>query len=261
MPALHEVQQCVMQALTRREDAGAAAALLRSGAALSAQQRLQIYRNNVFETRIAALAAVYPVVERLVGTKFFRSAARAYIQIFPSLSGDLRAFGRCWPQFLREYVPAAGTPYLHDVAELEWAYHHAYHAVRLPPLDPAPLARLSPADQARLCLRLQPSAMAIRSPYPVLRIWLANQPQAPDADAPVRLDEGEVRLLVVQRDLEVEFRSLDDAECQWLCALACGLGLGEATQEAFDRDPDFDLAAVLGRNASDGLFVEAFLPT
>ena len=260
MPTLHEVQQSVFQALTLRDDGCAAAQLLRAEGVLSPQRRLQVYRNNFFETRIATLAAVYPVVERLVGSPFFRRAARAYIQLFPSRSGDVRAFGDAWPQFLREHVPAASLPYLGDVAALEWAYHYAYHVSELPPLRATGLARLAPTDQAELQLRLQPSASVIRSPYPVLRIWQANQPEAPDSDVSIRLDEGGARLLVVQRNLEVEFRTLGNGESLWLCALADGFGLAEATQQALDRDPCFDVAAVLGRHVADGLFVEASLP-
>ncbi|HLD13305.1 MAG TPA: DNA-binding domain-containing protein, partial [Burkholderiales bacterium] len=40
-----------------------------------AARHLQVYRNNVFESLVGALKAVYPVVERLVGTGFFAYAA------------------------------------------------------------------------------------------------------------------------------------------------------------------------------------------
>lgn len=260
MPSLREVQQRVLHALTLRDDGWAAVQLLRPAGELSPQRRLQVYRNNFFEIRIAALAAVYPVVERLVGSPFFRHAARAYIQLFPSRSADLRAFGDGWPQFLREYVPAASLPYLGDVAALEWAYHYAYHGSELPPLNATWLARLAPTDQAELQLRLQPSASVIRSPYPVLRIWQANQPDAPDADVAIHLHEGGAMLLVVQRELEVEFRTLGHGEGLWLCALGDDFTLVEATQQALDRDPCFDVAAALSRHLADGLFVEASLP-
>ena len=35
------------------------------------ERHLQVYRNNVFESLTSALKATYPVVERLVGPRFF----------------------------------------------------------------------------------------------------------------------------------------------------------------------------------------------
>jgi hypothetical protein len=260
MLALREVQEALMKALVLRDGGVTAASLLRSATGLDTHRRLQIYRNNLFETRIAALTAVYPVVARLVGQGFFRSAARAYIQIFPSRSGDLHAFGNHWPEFLREYLPAASLPYLADVAALEWAYHHAYHEEQLPEIDPLHLAQVPPADQAELRLRVQPSASVVRSPYPILRIWQANQPQAVRSESMISLDEGGVDVLVVQRDLEIEFRWLDAAESRWLCALGDGSSLAVATTRALECDDGFDLAAALVRHLATGLFVGVSLP-
>jgi Putative DNA-binding domain len=259
MLALREVQKALMGALVLRDDDVAAASLLRCGAGPDAHRRLQIYRNNLFETRIAALTAVYPVVARLVGRAFFRSAARAYIQIFPSRSGDLHAFGDRWPEFLGEYVPAARLPYLEDVAALEWAYHHAYHEEQLPAIDPVHLAQVPAADQTELRLRIQPSAHVVRSPYPILRIWQSNQPPAAESESLISLDEGGVDVLVVQRDLEIEFRRLDAAESRWLCALGDGSSLAVATTQALEFDNGFDLAAALVRHLATGLFVGVFL--
>jgi len=260
MLALRDVQESLMHGLMRRHGGDAAPSLLRRGSVLSAERRLQVYRNNLFESRIAALTAVYPVVARLVGPDFFRCAARAYIQIFPLRCGDLHVFGDRWPEFLSEYAPAAGLPYVADVAALEWAYHHAYHEEQLPALDPARLAQVPAAEQAGLRLGIQPSASVVRSSYPILRIWQANQTEAFDRGSVISLDEGGVDVLVVQRDLEIEFRLLDAAESRWLCAVGDGGSLMEATAQALDCDGAFDLAAALARHLASGLFVEVSLP-
>ena len=54
---------------------------------------LQVYRNNIFISLTAALAAVYPVVQRLVGEGFFKYAADAFIRAHPPASGNLHDFG------------------------------------------------------------------------------------------------------------------------------------------------------------------------
>lgn len=260
MLALPDAQACVMDALLLRSSGAAAAALLRATGTPSAQRRLQIYRNNLFESLIAALGAVYPVVVRLIGTQFFRQAARAYIRAHPSRSGNLHDFGGELPGFLHAYQPAAILPYLPDVAALEWAYHRAYHETELPALELARLAQVPVADQAELRFHLQPSARFVASRYPVLKIWQANQPQAQDSDSTILLDEGGVNLLVVQQDLEIEFRLLSITESRWLCALADGASLAEATQDALDDDSAFDLATTLARHLGLGLFTGMSLP-
>jgi hypothetical protein len=255
MLALPDIQARMMDALLLRGGA-AAIALVRPTAWLSARQRLQVYRNNMAESLIAALAAVYPVVARLVGTGFFRHAAKACVSAHPSRSGNLQDFGGEFPGFLRAYRPAGQLPYLPDVAALEWAVHRAYHEAELPGLTLQRPAQVPAAQQAGLRLRLQPCARFVESRYPVLRIWQANQPEARDDESTISLDEGGVNLLVVQHALEIEFRFLGPAESRWLCALADEASLADATRRALDVDPSFDLMAVLARHLGHGLFTE-----
>ena len=263
MPALPETQTRVMDALLLHGGATATAnatALLRSTATLSARQRLQVYRNNMVESLVAALAAVYPVVSRLVGNGFLRHAAKAFVGAHPSRSGNLQDFGGELPAFLRVWLPASELPYLPDVAALEWALHRAYHEAELPALALERLAQVPAADQGGLRLRLQPSTRFVASRYPVLKIWQANQPEVLDEGSTISLDEGGVDLLVVQHALEIEFRLLGRAEGGWLRALADGATLAEATRRALDDDPAFDLLAVLARHLGRGLFTEMQTP-
>jgi hypothetical protein len=192
-----------------------------------------------------------------VGGTFFRHAARAFVGVHPSRSGNLHDFGVDFASFLHAWQPAAALPYLPDVAALEWAIHRAYHEAALPHLAPARLAQVPASEQAGLRLLLQPSARFVCSPYPVLRIWQANQPGA-DETQTVSLDEGGIRLLVMQQapSLDVVFLPLDAAEHAWLVALADGEGLGRACAAALDIDPAFDLGAALARHLAAGLFAE-----
>ena len=123
MPSLHDTQARVMAALLRRLEAPPAAPLLRSRRGLAAERRLQVYRNNLEASLGAALAAVYPVVARLVGDDCFRQIGRAYLARVPSRSGNLHEFGAALPEFLAAEPALAGLPYLGDVAALEWASH------------------------------------------------------------------------------------------------------------------------------------------
>ena len=141
-----------------------------------AARHLQVYRNNVFESLVGALKAVYPVVERLVGTGFFAYAADGYIRHHPPASGNLHDFGDSFAGFLAGFEPARALAYLPDVARLEWAWHRAFHAADRAPLALERLAAVPPERYGQVRFRLHPSAQFIASDYPLLRIWEVNQP-------------------------------------------------------------------------------------
>jgi hypothetical protein len=251
MLALPELQRRFFAALLDRERSAAVLPLLRQGRGPGAAQRLQIYRNNLFEGLSDALRAVYPVLAQLVGDDFFRPLARRFIAAHPPHAAHLRDFGRELPVFLDGLPVAADWPYLADVAALEWAWHEVYHEADGAPLRPQHLAQVPAAQHMDLRLALVPAARLVASPYPVLRIWQAHQGDT-DVAFNLSLDDGGVRLLLLRRALEIEFVLLAEAEHAWLDALASGQTLAEATLAALDRDANFDLAATLGRHLSLG---------
>lgn len=251
MPGLHETQAAVMAALLGR--GAPPPCLLRAGTRPAGERRLQVYRNNVVHGLTDALRAVYPVLERLVGEDYFGHLARLYLGAHPPHAATLQAFGHALPGFLATLDSAAALPYLGDVAALEWACHLAWHARTRPALAPQDLAAVPPAQQLRLGLRLQPGSSLLRSRYPVLAIWQANQDGAKEG-APISLDDGGVSLLVVQRALDVEFHLLQPGEAAWLQALAAGEDLTQATSAAVSVDHGFDLVATLLRHLQRGVF-------
>ena len=252
MNALPETQTLVLDALRGRSDGAAALRLLRRAPGLPAQRRFQIYRHNLVESLTAALDAVFPVVARLVGDRYFRRLAQEYMAAHPSRSGNLHAFGHALPRFIEQRPVARQLPYLGNVAALEWACHGVWHEADDERLDPASLAAVPDHAQMRLRLHLQAATRLVASPYPVLRIWQANQSDAGDTE--VSLDEGGVRLLVARASFEIEFRELDAAQDGWLRALAAGGTLGEATAAALEVDAGFDLGAALSRHLRLGSF-------
>jgi hypothetical protein len=253
--ALPELQSRVMRSLLGPEDAACLGLLRRDGRPPGAGQRLQVYRNNLFESLTAALQAVYPVLERLVGAGFFRRLAREYIGVHPSRSGNLHDFGAHLADFLAEDEPAAALPYLSDVAALEWARHEVYHAADAAPPELARLAEVPPEAQPRLRLLWQPALRLVASRFPVLDIWRANQDGADESEV-VSLDAGGVDLLVARDDagdFAIEFQPLAPAHYRWLeASLLRSATLAEATQAALALDPAFDLAGVLREHVARG---------
>ena len=226
------------------------------GNGLAPGQRLQIYRNNLFISLTEALAADYPVVQRLVGDDFFSHAAREFIQRHPSRSGNLHDFGAAFPEFIGSLSAAANHAYLADVAALERAWQEAYHAASHGPFDPGVLAGMTADRYGRLRFSLHPSARIVRSDWPILRIWTANQPGS-DGGQTIDLDAGGESVLAIRPEFEVRLVPLERAEATWIGALAGGATLEHSLRLALHEDPGFDLNHMLGRHVRLGTLVEA----
>jgi hypothetical protein len=242
MPALPELQARFAASLLGQDATGVAGAVAGDGLAPAA--RIQVYWNHVFTSLTAALEATYPVVCRLVDRRFFGFAADSYIRHHPPADPCLFQYGATFPEFLETFPPCAGHPYLADVARLEWAMSTALHAEDATPIAPAALGTVRPEDLGRLVVRADPSASWLRSPWPVDRIWLTNQPGADPAKR-VDLDEGEALLEIRRRQDAVAFRRLDPPEFAFRSALGAGVTLEAAADSALRRDPAFDLPKAL----------------
>jgi hypothetical protein len=205
-----------------------------------------VYRRAVRENRLAALAAAYPVVRRLVGEAFFREAVACYARAYPSTSGDLGLFGERMGDFLAGYPHAAALAYLGDMARLEWAVHESLCAADAPRLDFARLGELDPCRYAALRFTLAPSVRRVASPYSIHALWHANQPQH---DGTARHDEPE-RVLVWRQDGAVQVAAVDEAEWEFLDGLARGEALAACHGRLRD---DSRLAGLLARHALAGV--------
>ncbi len=253
MPALHEIQTGFAAGIFDEADVRVADYLL--GDEFSGARRLQIYRNNIFASLTAALAAVYPVIARLVGAEFFRYAADQYIRRYPSTSGNLHEFGGEFAAFIGAFAPAAELSYLSDVARLEWACHEAFHAADHAPLALNSLAAVPQEKYPELKFTLHPACRLLDSTYPVLRIWQVNQPDYSGDDS-VDLAAGGDRLLIIRRALTVEIEPLSAGEYALLQALARGRPFAEACEAAFISEALFDLNHCLQKHVTGATLVD-----
>jgi hypothetical protein len=248
MSALAELQRQFLADLAGDEPGPIASHVRPSGIAPS--ERMAVYRRSMRASQHDALAATYPVVRRLVADAFFREMARAYAVRSPSRSGDLHLFGSALAGFIAEYPHARDLAYLPDVARLEWACHESLHAAEAGPFDAAALARVPPARQGAIRLRLHPCARLVPSAHPVVALWEANQP---GRDGTPDRREGADRALVWRDGAAVRMRSLDAAEWEFVRALARGAALEEAVDAMGEREAERLLEPLLARLALEGV--------
>lgn len=260
MPSLRDLQLGFAAALAGGADA---AGLFDAGpaqagrAAPAIEHRLAIYRGNGRANYRNALAATFPVVARLTGAAFFDAAVDAFVAAHPPAAGDLNVYGDALPAFLHAYPGAAALPYLADVAALEWAIdeaNRALDAARVPDGVLAALAMARPERLPETRLTLDPSCRLAASPYPVLRIWRANQADRA-GDERIALDEGGVALLVRRDPPGVALETLGRGEHAWLDAAMRGETLGAAIDAAMAVDAAFDLEAALRHHIGAGTIV------
>ncbi|MFT4743935.1 MAG: hypothetical protein ACI91Z_001914 [Yoonia sp.] len=203
-----------------------------------ANKRFDVYRNNVAVSLSDALESAFPVIRMLVGDNFFRAMAGVYLRKHPPTSPLMMFYGDMMPKFLRRFEPAKSLPYLPDMATLELAMRHAYHAGDADPIDAATLGALAPDKLMGARLTLAPATTVITSQYPIFSIYRANT--VPDAPKAAMQPEC---LLITRPAFDPIQHLISPASAACITALDKSDPLGVAMSAAGN---DLDLGATLG---------------
>lgn len=224
-------------------------------------QRLAVHRNNVSVSLVDALADSFAVVQALVGETFFRAMALEYVRCQPPRSVVLARHGDGLPDFIAQFPPAAGLPYLADVARLEALRSQASQAADALPLralDATVQAALQDAAQAAgLRLQLHPSAAVLDARHAAVSLWAAHQGLLPLEDVDPLQPEA---ALVVRPDMDVLVLRLPPGGAALVQGLLQRLPLGEAAHAALEADARFDLVANLSLLLQHGAVCAIHLP-
>lgn len=200
--------------------------------------RFDVYRNNVTASLLRVLQAAFPVIERLVGAEFFAAMAVEFLRTHPPRSRMMMLYGAEFPAFLSRFPPVAHLGYLTDVARIEQALRESYHAADATPLTTERLAVLPPETLASARLAFAPSLRLIRSDWPALSIWQANQSAA---GGPLGAS-GPEDLVILRQGYDPTPHALTPGMAGILAALACGQPVGLALEATRDEP---DLTALL----------------
>ena len=218
---------------------------------LENKQRLQVYQNNFKLSLTSNLAAIYPVIEKLVGEQFFNYACDEFIKNNPSKQGNLHEYGSEFAQFLKAFEPAKSLTYLADMARLEWAYHQVFHEASTDKFDIEALQQVPEEQYPFLIFSLHPATRLITSQYPLTKIWQANQSGNPEN---INLEEDNHYFLVGRRNKENIFQSLEKDDYDFLSSIKSGQNL-EAVTEQLQAQNDaitIDFNALLIKHVATG---------
>lgn len=254
MPSLSETQSAFRMAVVDREHPTPPMLV----APASSTARLAIYRRHHFESLVRHLTGRFPTVEWMLGTPRFIALAEPFIRLSPPSAPCMAEYGEDFGGFLNRHAPAGTSPYIADIARLDWLLGNAAIAVEMPPVAIAALSAW-PADRLPdLSLRLQPGVSYLASGWPI------------DDLVRVRLDERQPEQLeFLARAVALEVRGargqfgigrLDRAEFEFRSALQGRISLGAAIERGLSADPDFDVSAALATLFAAGLVADV-LPT
>jgi len=214
-------------------------------------RRFAVYRNNVIVGLVDALADTFTVTQELVGETFFRAMARVFAYANPPSSRVLAFYGEDFPAFIESFPPAAGVPYLADVARLEFLRVHAYHAADVAAVPTQEIAAVL-ADEAilpDLNLAIRPSLGVLASTSAVVSLWAAHQRVG---DISAVSPEVPETALVLRDGLDVEVMQIPQAAGVFVAALMRGEPLGAAMASAQAVDAEFDPSLPLGLMVQKG---------
>lgn len=197
--------------------------------------RFAIYRNNSAMSVREALKEQFPTVLRMIGDEAFSGLARAYgREHFPN-SPVLGEYGGGFLKFLENFAEIQEqTPYLPDLARLDWAWLAALRAAEA---EPAPLSALAAIDPERIAgtrAELHPSLTLIESDWPLLALRAADR-------VPVMEWRGGA-VLALRPGADALLAPCPTGAASFVAALLRGEPLGPATEQT---GQDFDFGAVL----------------
>ena len=215
-----------------------------------AGRRYNVYRNNVVVSLSEALAAAFPVVQKLVGEQFFTAMAGVFVRQHPPKTPLMIYYGDEFPDFLRTFPPVAQLPYLPDVAQLEYARRLTYHSADADPCPPDKLALLQTDGLENRQLTLHPSLHILRSEHPIFSIWRLN---STDDQTPV-ISTPEI-VMISRPAAEVTMNRISDSAAAFIEALQ-RYPLGEAADRTAADHPQFDITENLTAILQSGLLID-----
>ncbi|MEZ9232830.1 DNA-binding domain-containing protein [Vibrio amylolyticus] len=221
----------------------------------SADERMQIYRNNFIVSLSEVLEATYPMTLELVGEECFTQLARQHVLTQPLTHGDVTHYGEGFVESI-EHFPAVieAAPYLTEVARFEWFIDQSQQIFsnqnqsidNLQPL--ASLSHIASEKHAHLRFHLQPSAIAFSSHHAIFSLQHAMLTEQFDG---LELNNTEQGVIACQPNGEVWHSALNEEQHQLLVKLNEGAILSEIEEPLLAQ-----LEAVISLNLVIGFTID-----
>lgn len=189
------------------------------------RSRLAVYTDGFPARLIEALREAYPAVAHLTGAPTFARLVERYRSGLEARRCNLNFVGDGLPAFLRDDELSSRLPFLADLAALERAVQHVFHATPLPPLEPANLADWSADDWEHATLQFQTTVDCVISPWPLIELWETRHRERGDID--LEIEHRDAAVFVYRMGFDVHAEAIDRQEGEAWSRLRGGASLGE----------------------------------
>ncbi len=153
------------------------------GDRFSADEHLQIYRNNFIISLTEVLSATYPMVEALLGKECFAQIARHHVLNHPLTEGQVAHYGAGFAETIKLFDQVtARAPYASEVARFEWQIDftrqtQAEQLLGAEVIAVTQLANIPTNQQSNLVFHLRSGCHGFESNYAVFDLFAAIQNQ------------------------------------------------------------------------------------
>ena len=190
-------------------------------------KRLGIYSDGYRLRIIEALDTAYPNLKAMLGDDLFISAARSYIDQYPSTYRNMRWVGDQMQAHLTKTLPQ--YPVAAEMAVFEWALGLAFDAEDAPVLQLQDLAAIPPETWGDLYFELHPSVQLLDLQWNAVAIWQALD----NEETPAGAEKIHEPCLVWRSDMNSHYRSLDAQEFNALQQVSAGASFGGLCESLF----------------------------
>ena len=249
MVGLHETQRAFFTAIGTNDASGLIPLIL--GDTLDPELRVAVYRRHRIASLGAVLGSTFAATAAAAGGEVFGIAVNLFIQQHPPRRPSLAEYGSEFPAFLGSLPVCAPTPWLADLAQLEWAIQCAYHAPQAQALEHDDLLALIRAEGIGAVLALDPSVALVSTGWAVHEVWsLCRRDGGWTGGEPAR---RETRLLVRREAEDVSVETVPLAEGEFLRALLDRQPLDQALAAVAGIDETSDAGRLVSRLVERGL--------
>lgn len=194
---------------------------------ISAEQRLQVYRNSFVMSVTEALAITYQHTYALVGDAFFNSVSRAFILAQPPSQNNIIEYGAGFSEFLAQLPQLVEMPYLFEMARFEWLLEQTSNLpIDTQQLDVSALAQLAEDKFEQLHFQTPSQLTLFHSEQDISHLY---KMLIDDTLTETDLNKACNLALIKQPDFRVELLSLTNEQFQLLQQLRNGNTLAEIT--------------------------------
>lgn len=203
---------------------------------LKREERLAIYAEAYFSRIADALADDFAAVRAVLGKDAFLRLCSDYLRVHPSTSTNIGEVGVNLPAFVQNHPFIKESPFLAELAQLEWLLVEVFFADDVAPTDLAKtVTALSEEDL--LAARFVPdtSVRLLRCHFPVDTIWKIRDDE--NFTVP-KMTPGDVFLLIYRQQDKLYVKNLEATSWNLLNDLVRGLPLEKIFENAATSSSD-----------------------